>query len=136
MPTRTRGKTIPIKPSRSYLRFAVSGSVCDALHAWTRSPAFVANPRGILVHRVRHVSTYLRDGQESHHHVDYLCGNGCNIDLDAVADALVADPPRGRLLCDFCETKARRLELPTGDKLAGRHVHRGVLVARKVCCGG
>ncbi len=131
---RVRGKTIPIKPSKSARRFAAG---CEpTTRPWTRSPAFAVNPRAVLTHRVRHVSTTVWNGEDSHHHVTFLCGNGCNVDLEAIADVLVADPPRDRLLCDFCEAKARRVRLPSGDELAGRHVHRGVLEARRVCCAG
>lgn len=129
---RARVKTIPIKPSRSYLRGLEQGYVGS--FAWTKAPPFVANPRGVLIHRVRHVSTILYGKKEHHHHAEYLCGNGCNFDLDSVDDVLVADPPSDRLLCDACEARAVRKKLPTGDALAGRHVHRGILIPQQVCC--
>lgn len=102
--------------------------------AWDESPAFAVNVRGILIHRVRYVTTYLRDGEDSHHHVHYLCGNGCNVDLDNIVATIVADPPRDRLLCEHCELRAKTFKLPTGDQLAKRHVHRGVLVPQQTCC--
>lgn len=102
---------------------------------WEHSPPFFLNPRGILVHRVRHVGTMFRDGKESHHHVRYLCGNGCCFELGAVDDAFFDDPPSDRLVCAFCEAKAARMGEPTADALAGRHVHRGILKAHRVCCG-
>lgn len=122
-------KTIPLKPSKSCRK-------ADDFVAWTRAPAFAVNPRGVLAHRVRHVTTILYGMAEHHHHVNYLCGNGCNVGLEAIDDALVSDPPTDRLLCEFCESKAARLELPSGDALAGRHVHRGVLVPKQTCCEG
>lgn len=125
-------KKIKIKPSKSSIRNSAAGMV--GVRAWTKSPPFVVNPRGKLIHRVRHVSTYIFDGKESHVHVTYLCGNGCNLELRSVNDALVSDPPDDMLLCSFCEDRAARAELPTGDELAGRHVHRGILVARQTCC--
>lgn len=127
---RTKTKTVPIKVKRS----RAHGNY-DMI-AWTRSPPFAVNPRGVLTHRVRHVVTILYCMKERHHHIDHLCGNGCNVDLDAIDDALVADPPKDRLLCQRCEEVARRHELPSGDQLAGRHVHRGVLVPQQTCCGG
>jgi hypothetical protein len=123
-----RLKKYPVKPSRTSRK--MSGMV-----TWRFAPAFCVNPRGILVHRVRHVTTIVRDdGLISHHHVDYLCTNGCNVDRSAIWDVFTSDPPRDRLLCEFCEAMAKRKSLPSGDSLAGRHVHRGVLVARRSCC--
>lgn len=124
-------KHIPIKPSKHYLK---GGEWSIDTSAWGESPAFAVNPRGILIHRVRHVTSYHRDGKDSHHHVHYLCGNGCNVEPDIIYDVLVADPPEDRLLCDFCEVRAAREELPNGDTLAGRHVHRGVLYPKQTCC--
>ena len=128
-------KAICIKPSRTYKKFAAKECAMD-MRAWTKAPPFVANPRGVLLHRVRHVTTYLRGGKDSHHHVDYLCGNGCNVEVETISEVLVSDPPEDRLLCSFCELRARLFKLPSGDDLAGRHVHRGLLVPRRVCCGG
>lgn len=130
-----RCRKIPVKPSRTVRRGgwepARGGTV-----AWTHSPPFVANPRGVLIHRVRHVTTILWDGKVSHYHADFLCSNGCNIETGDVAEILVADPPKDRLLCVNCEKMAAKWKLPDADRLAGRHVHRGVLVARQTCCGG
>lgn len=130
---KTATREIPLKPSRSSRRAVAQGYT--HYMTWTRSLPFAVNPRGVLIHRVRHVDTILYGDKEHHHHINYLCGNGCNVDLDAIDDALVSDPPTDRLLCEFCENKAARAELPSGDVLAGRHVHRGVLVPKQTCCG-
>lgn len=130
--SKLRTREIPIKPSRTYLHREERTDFGQL--AWTRSPPFVVNPRGVLIHRVQHVTTYLREFVESHIHASYLCGNGCNFDPEDVADVLVFDPPTDRLLCEFCEAKAKRKQLPSGDELAGRHVHRGVLVPMQTCC--
>lgn len=103
---------------------------------WLQSPPFFLNPRGVLVHRVRHVQTYFRAGTETHHSVGYLCGNGCCFDLDSTDSRFYDDPPQDRLVCAFCEAAAARKGKPSADKLAGRHVHRGVLKAHRVCCKG
>ena len=128
-------KQIRIRPSRTFKKFAAREQSMD-MRAWTKAPPFVVNPRGVLVHRVRHVTTYLRGGKESHHAIQYLCGNCCTAELETISEVLVSDPPRDRLLCSFCEVRAGLFSLPTGDELAGRHVHRGVMVPRRVCCGG
>ncbi len=122
-----RARKIAIKPCR-YWRHS------DDVFSWRKSPAFAVNVRGILIHRVKHVVTILWHGKESHYHVGYLCGNGCNVDLDNIEETLVADPPRNRLLCENCELRAKREKLPSGDKLAKRHVHRGILVPQQTCC--
>lgn len=133
IPTLRRVRKIPLKPSKSYQKWVARGRTDFTAVAWARAPAFAANVRGVLTHRVRHVETLVIGGRESHHHVHYLCGNGCNVALTDAADVLVADPPADRLLCDQCERRAAKCGLPTGDELAGRHVHRGVLVPRQVC---
>lgn len=106
---------------------------------WLKGPAFYAPRRGVLTHRVRYVLTHLhRDSSgewvETHHSVSYLCGNqNCFHDGET---GLYTDPPADRFLCHACEAKVERLKLPSGDKLAGRHIHRAVLVPQQTCCGG
>ncbi len=122
-----KAKLIKLKPCKS------RRGETDYVH-WTEAEAFAANVRGVLTHRVRHVTTILRGGEKSHHHITYLCGNGCNVDLVSMSETLASDPPKDRLLCESCEVRAKRFKLPTGDDLAGRHVHRGVLVPQRTCC--
>lgn len=133
MTTAIRKREIRLKPDRAFKKHAGKEWVAN-MRPWTEAPPFAVNPRGVLTHRVRHVTMYLRDGKESHHSIHYLCGNGCNVSPDAVDDVLVSDPPEDRLLCDHCESIAARRELPSSDELVGRHVHRGVLVPRQTCC--
>lgn len=131
-------KNIAIRPSKSYLKELWGQSwhnPASRMFAWTQSPPFVVNHRGILTHRVRHVTTHFWNGKQSHYSVNYLCGNQCCVDLDLIAESLVSDPPSDRFLCESCERRAVREKKPSGDELAGRHVHRGVLVARQTCCG-
>jgi hypothetical protein len=106
----------------------------DNVREWETAPPFVVNPRGILVHLIRDGATHLRDGEPSHHSVTYWCGNCCCIDLDLVNEALVDDPPAGRMLCSFCEAKATAAGHRPADEIAGRHVHKGVVRAHRVCC--
>lgn len=101
---------------------------------WDRSPPFAVNPRGHLIHRVRYVVSINWNGALNHYNAQYLCNNSCNIDPDLVREILVGDPPRGKLLCSYCEAMATAKKMPSGDALAGRHVHRGVLVPQQVCC--
>lgn len=109
----------------------------DVVH-WTRSFPFIVNPRGILVHRARGIITFLRDGKETHHAVRYWCGNQTCFDVEAgprsKKNVVVEVPPKDRLLCQFCEIKAVANGELSADKLAGRHVHIGVLRAHRVCC--
>ena len=100
---------------------------------WTTANPFFINPRGILSHRVRSACTIQYDGKDHHHCVQYWCGNQTCFDLDQM-DALVNDPPKDRLLCTVCESRATAAEEKPADKLAGRHVHLGVLKAHRVCC--
>ncbi len=129
---KTATREIPIKLAKRYRNI---GARFDTI-GWTRAHAFAVNPRGVLIHRVRHVTTHLFDGAESHHSMHYLCGNGTCFEIGSEDDVLVPDPPADRLLCERCEEIARRQKMPSGDELAGRHVHRGVLVPKQTCCGG
>lgn len=97
---------------------------------------FAVNPRGILTHRAKCVDTFYRDGKPHHMHVDYWCGNGTCYDLDDELSVLVDKPPKDRLLCHYCEVKAIAAGQAKADKLAGRHVHVGVLRAIQLCCSG
>ncbi len=132
-------KQIAIKPCRWAKPFQGTNPHFEVT-AWLKAPPFAVNKRGVLVHRVRHVTTHMRYGSggwaESHHSMHYLCGNGCCFELGSEDETLVSDPPKDRLLCEACERVAARQKLPTGDKLAGRHVHRGILKPHQTCCGG
>lgn len=105
----------------------------DAIY-WHRSEPFYVNPRGVLVHRVRDVCTIFIHGQKRHNAVHYVCGNQNCFPLGSERELLVARPPKGRLVCVFCEARAAVMKLPTADKLVGRHVHKGKCVAVRTCC--
>lgn len=135
-------KWVDLKPHRKYLgRDAENDAARGFGHiVWLKGPPFYAPRRGVLTHRVRYILTHLRrgaDGEwaETHHSVSYLCGNQ-NCFRTGDEPALCTDPPDDRFLCDACERRAERQKLPSGDKLAGRHVHRAILVPQQTCCGG
>lgn len=122
---------IDLKPSK---RPAFLSEACQTV-SWTKALPFFVNKRGKMTHRVRHVDTHNYRGEFSHHSVHYLCGNVSCFGGRKNADSyLTADPPADRLLCQGCEVVAARKQLPTADELAGRHVHRGVLVPKQTCC--
>jgi hypothetical protein len=104
------------------------------LKPWDESPAFAVNPRGLLTHRVKHVETILHDGKTSHHYAIYWCHNGCHVEVGFESNVLTDNPPKDRLLCHFCENNAQANKQLNADKLAKRHIHRGVLKAQRVCC--
>lgn len=106
---------------------------------WVESPPFIVNPRAELTHRVRHVTAFWEDASITHYAVDLICGGTFLVEgkrRTKIDDVLVFDPPTDRLLCQRCETVAAAMKLPTGDQLAGRHVHRGKLVPEQTCCQG
>lgn len=119
-------------PKKQRKRFYDDGS-CKIVK---RAKSFAVNPRGILTHRTKCVDVYYRDGKPSHGHVDYWCGNGTCFELGFEKEVLTDNPPKNRMLCLFCEAKAQAAEQPKADKIAGRHIHRGVLKAVQVCCLG
>lgn len=103
---------------------------------WKKSPPFFANPRGILTHRVRSITTHLHNYHsygkpDRHHHVDYCCGGGAN---SSTCEGLTDEPPASRLLCERCEQLAIEAGLPSADELAGRHVHVGRVKPFRTCC--
>ena len=101
---------------------------------WDKAEPFACNPRGILIHRVREVGTIMRDSKESHHFVHYWCGNQTCFGLGEVNDVLLAAPPKGRLVCVYCEARVAAHGKPSADKIVGKHVHKGRCVAIRTCC--
>ena len=98
---------------------------------WESCPPFNVNPRGILIHRVRSGFTFItEDGRKRHSVVRYWCGNS-GVGEGA---SLTENPPKERLLCERCEMLAVAAGEKTADKLAGRHVHVGVVRAHRTCC--
>src|SRR5262245_35931173 len=85
-------------------------------HDHETGPAFCVNPRGILTHRIRSARTHLRCGKATHITCNYWCGN-------IGKGEFVEVPPKGRLLCTYCEAKAVAAGEKPADKIAGRHVH-------------
>lgn len=128
-PPRFRCRTIPLRKRRDRYK-------TDAVYfvGHDRAPAFSCNPRGQLIHRTRFFEGIIWRGELSHYHVNHLCGNGFNIDPELIREVMFADPPEDRLLCSRCHGVAEGMRLPTSDQLAGRHVHRGILVPTQVCC--
>lgn len=100
---------------------------------WKSSEPFFVNPRGILVHRVRFIDTIVLHGKKSHYAVSYWCGNQRCFGFDEM-NMLVSVPPKGRLVCQWCEMKATAAKEKSSDKIAGKHVHKGKCVAIRTCC--
>jgi len=105
----------------------------DAVYLENCEP-FIVNPRGLLIHRVAEVILFEQDGRPSHVSVHYLCGNLCHIEPAMFEDVVYADPPKNKLLCEFCEVRARATKEKTADQLAKRHVHCGRVRAFQTCC--
>lgn len=103
----------------------------EAYVHWVKVVPFFANPRGVLVHRVRHACTIVHDGKLSHNHASYWCGNGCN---SHGLDGWTESPEQNQVLCQKCEQMAVAAGMPPADELAGRHVHVGRAKAVRTCC--
>lgn len=117
-------KTIKLELERCHPSFRVK--------RWRRALPFFYNPRGLLIHRVRAVTSHLReDGKVKHTSVHFYCGNfqfmraGCE---------LFAKPGANRLVCARCEAFAQMKGKPSADQLVGRHVHVGRIIAQRTCC--
>lgn len=94
---------------------------------WKKSLPFFVNPRGVLIHRVKRVTTIIWDGKVSHHTAHYWCNN-------MGRGEFFEDPPKERLLCTVCESNAVAHGEKTADELAGRHVCLGKMKAHRICC--
>lgn len=99
---------------------------------WTRCLPFLENRMAVLIHRPRSVTTYKIGNRRPHIGVGNWCGNHMS---GAEKFAFLPLPPEDRIVCARCEEKAVAAGLPTSDQLAGRHVHKGGVVAVRHCCG-
>ncbi len=98
---------------------------------WTSCLPFVENSRGALIHRPRNGATYnLHD--KPHNCVTFWCGLSVSTSKKNLTFLTV--PPAGKILCERCEDAAVKAGLPSADELAGRHVHKGGVVAVATCC--
>lgn len=97
---------------------------------WRMALPFFINNRGILIHRVRSVRSFLRDGELNHSSIKYLCGNNGSLG----DGSLISEPPADRLVCAACEAFAFAHGLPSADQLVGRHCHVGKIRAEQTCC--
>lgn len=98
---------------------------------WAACAPFVENSRGTLIHRPRNGSTY-NIHRRPHVSVHFWCGMGTSSDGKNLT--FLAAPPEERILCARCEAIAVANGLPSADELAGRHVHKGGVVAVMTCC--
>lgn len=131
-----RRRKIKLKKPRDISRMSHSShETC----AWEKSWPFVANPRGVLVHRVRSILQFTWTNEpfkgDQHCHADYWCENGCNFHPDDHEIVLVRDPG-DRILCARCEGMAIANGQKSAEELAGHHVHIGGIRAVRFCCNG
>lgn len=97
---------------------------------WKKSLPFHVNPRGILIHRVRSVTTMWVNSLRRWDVIGYYCGNAvCGSGRD-----LTDNPPASRLLCERCELAAELANQKSADELVGRHVHVGRVRPFRTCC--
>jgi hypothetical protein len=99
---------------------------------WISCAPFVENSRGVLIHRPRTGNTYNIHKTGPHIGLHFWCG--MSITSGGKNLTFLAAPPDGRILCARCEAAAVEHGLPSADELAGRHVHKGGVVAVATCC--
>lgn len=99
---------------------------------WTACEPFLENTRGVLIHRIRHV-TAIKTGArwKTHLAVRCWCGNSMTGTKNFT---FLSAPPDGKIVCARCEDAAIEAGLPTSDQLAGKHVHTGGVVVARRCC--
>ena len=103
-----------------------------AIH-WSKCLPFVESSRGVLIHRPRMVTTYKIGKHKPHLSVTCWCGNTRTGKTEIT---FLAVPDECRIVCQRCEEIAVKNALPTSDQIAGRHVHKGGMIAVPKCCTG
>jgi hypothetical protein len=96
---------------------------------YKKAAPFFANPRGVLIHRVRALYRLAFNGREWWI-VDYWCENGGRSD-DVDSDLLF--DPGDKLICTRCEANAVAKGQKSSSELAGRHVCTGVCRPVNTC---
>lgn len=104
-----------------------SSDNCQVIQ-WSKALPFFKNSRGLLIHRVESVTTYVYP-HRSHIAVTYLCNNSTTSEGE-----FLAVPPKDRLVCESCELMAKRKRKPSADELVGHHVHIGHIRVERSCC--
>lgn len=99
---------------------------------WTSCLPFIENSRGALIHRPRRGATYNLHKTGPHIGITFWCGMAVSTSKKNLT--FLAAPPAGKILCERCEGAAIKAGLPSADELAGRHVHKGGVVAVATCC--
>lgn len=124
-------------PPNNYRRQYTSRTPGGALSvSWRESKPFFLGPRSVLVHRVRSVQSHFIIGgvTPNHHSFDALCGGACNVKHAELEESVMDDVPASRLLCQRCESEAKRRGLKSAEELTGHHVHVGTIRAHRTCC--
>ena len=98
---------------------------------WISCAPFIENSRGVLIHRPRNGATY---NLHKYPHIGISFWCGMSMSSDGKNITFLGAPPEGRILCARCEAFAVANGLPSADELAGRHVHKGGVVAVATCC--
>lgn len=93
---------------------------------------FVDNPRGVLIHRVKHVCDHYHHDEYHHSSVDFFCGNSTCFHKDS--SILVDEFGDHRILCLRCEVSAVLEDCADAEDLLDRHVHVGGIRAVRFCC--
>ncbi len=94
----------------------------------TRGPAFFIAETGYLIHRTSRAGDILYSGKPHHEYAHAVCG------MQTTSPVFHSDPPRDRLLCERCELLAKLQQLPSAERITGRHVHVGRIFVKQTCC--
>ena len=97
---------------------------------WSSALPFIENTRAVLIHRPRQVNVH-KTNRGNHLGVHLFCGN-----VFTGTDKLtfLEIPPVDSILCARCEQQALKVNFPSAESIAGRHVHIGGIFARAHCC--
>lgn len=99
---------------------------------WISCLPFIENSRGALIHRPRAGATYNLHKTGPHIAVKFWCGMSVSTSKKNLT--FLTAPPAGKILCERCEDAAVKAGMQSADDIAGRHVHKGGVVAVATCC--
>lgn len=117
---------INLKPPKMFNRY---GKKREG-RVWKASVPFFFNPRGFLVHRVKHAETIDTSWGGITHVAHYWCGNHGS---GTSPERWIEIPGTSAIVCARCEANAVASGNPTSEDLVGRHVHIGSLKIKCHC---
>ncbi len=117
---------LPLSPPSKDLRRWAPGAI-----PWASCQPFIENSRAVLIHRPRSVVTHKLSQHKPHISIKCWCGATFS---GTKKFTFLDAPPEDSLLCARCEDVAVNAGIQSASELAGKHVHLGCVVPKRLCC--